>query len=133
MAHLTYEESKKAVVKGLIFLGIITVVEVAIALLAKGHLIEGFHLNRTFYSILMAVFSMVKALFILGEFMHLKYESKGLRVGLAVPFILLLWGVIAFSHDGSSFQERRARSADQHPAEVPPVSEHHDVKHLPEH
>ncbi len=133
MAHLTYEESKKAVVKGLIFLGIITIVEVAIALLAKGHLIEGFHLNKTFYSILMAVFSMVKALFILGEFMHLKYESKGLRVGLAVPFILLLWGVIAFSHDGNSFQERRARSADQHPAEVPPVSEHHDVKHLPEH
>ena len=133
MAHLTYEESKKAVVKGLIFLGIITIVEVTIALLAKGHLIEGFHMNRTFYGILMAVFSLIKALFILGEFMHLKYESKGLRIGLAVPFILLLWGAIAFMHDGNSFQKRRERSADQHPAEVPPAAEHHDVKHLPEH
>ena len=132
MAHLTYEESKKAVVKGLIFLGIITIVEVTIALLAKGHLIEGFHLNRTFYAILMAVFSIVKALFILGEFMHLKYESKGLRIGLAIPFLLLLWGAIAFMHDGSSFEKRRERSADEHPAEVPPVSKHQNVKHLPE-
>ena len=133
MAHLTYEESKKAVVKGLIFLGIITIVEVAIALLAKGHLIEGYHMNKTFYSILMAAFSLVKALFILGEFMHLKYESKGLRIGLAIPFILLLWGAIAFMHDGNSFQERRERANDEHLPEVPPTPEHHDVKHIPEH
>lgn len=133
MAHLTYEESKKAVVKGLIFLGIVTIVEVAIALLAKGHLIEGFLMNRTFYSILMAVFSMVKALFILGEFMHLKYESKALRVGLAIPFILLVWGALAFMHDGNSFQQRRERGGDQHLPETPAVSEHHEVKHLPKH
>ncbi len=121
MAHLTYEESKKVVVKGLIFLGIITILEVSIALLAKGHIIEGFHLNRTFYSILMAVFSLIKALYILGEFMHLKYESKALRVGLTIPFILIVWGAIAFMHDGRSFEQRRERTVDQHFPEKPPV------------
>ena len=34
MGHLSYEESKKVVVKGLILLGVLTLVEVAIALFA---------------------------------------------------------------------------------------------------
>ncbi|HHB79795.1 MAG TPA: hypothetical protein ENK85_11235 [Saprospiraceae bacterium] len=131
MAHLSYEESKKVVFKGLIFLGVITIVEVAIALLAKGQIIEGFHLNKTFYSILMAVFSLIKALYILGEFMHLKYESKALRVGMAIPLILLVWAAIAFSQDGYTFEQRRERSGDEHFPEKPPVAEHslHDVAH----
>ncbi len=43
---LSYEESKKLVVKGLILLGIITLVEVAIALIGNGHIIEGMHLAK---------------------------------------------------------------------------------------
>ena len=125
MGHLSYEESKKALFKGLIFLGIVTLVEVAIALLAKGHIFDGFYMNKTFYSILMAAFSMVKAIFILGEFMHLKYESRGLRIGLALPFVLIVWGAIAFMHDGNSFQQRRERGGDQHLPEKPPVAKEH--------
>ena len=46
MGHLSYEESKKAVVRGLILLAVVTLVEVAIGLVGKGHVIEGFHLPR---------------------------------------------------------------------------------------
>ena len=41
MAHLTYEESKKRVVYGLLLLGAVTLVEVFISLLGKGHIIPG--------------------------------------------------------------------------------------------
>ncbi len=128
MAHLTYEEQKKTVVKGLIFLGIITIIEVFISLLGKGHLIEGFHINRSIYAVLMVVFSLIKAIYILGEFMHLKYESKALRWGLAIPLSLLLWGAIAFTNDGASFETRRAKGTDEHLPEVPKVN--HDI-HTP--
>ncbi len=121
MAHLSYEEAKKAVIRGLIILGAITIIEVIIALLAKGHMIEGFHMNKLLYGFLMAVFSIIKALFILGEFMHLKYESKALRVGLALPFILILWAIIAFVHDGNSYLQRRLDSGNVIPVEMPPV------------
>ena len=41
--HLSYEEGKKVVVKGLIILAIVTIAEVIVALLGKGYLIKGFH------------------------------------------------------------------------------------------
>ena len=43
---LSYEEGKKTVFKGMILLGVVTVVEVLIALLGNGHLISGFTISK---------------------------------------------------------------------------------------
>jgi len=59
--HLTYEESKKVVFKGLMILAVVTLVEVAIALVGNGHIIEGFELPRIIMYPAMIGLSLYKA------------------------------------------------------------------------
>ena len=71
MSHKTYEESKKAVVKGLLLLGFVTLIEVFISLFAKGHIISG--VNDIVWiayaaGLIIAVLSIYKAYFIIYEF-----------------------------------------------------------------
>ena len=40
---MTYEQSKSVALKLIIILAVITIIEVAIALVGKGYIIEGFH------------------------------------------------------------------------------------------
>ena len=58
--HVSYEDQKKLVVYGLKLLGAITIIEVLIALLAKGHLIHGVHFTGVLHYIYMAVIKMKK-------------------------------------------------------------------------
>ena len=73
--HQSYEEQKALVVKGLLLLGTITIVEVIVALIAKGHLIPGVKFTHGFghylYMLLMIGFSLYKAYFIIFFFMHM--------------------------------------------------------------
>ena len=41
MGHLSYEDSKKLVYKGLVLLAVVTLIEVFFSLLGKGHVIAG--------------------------------------------------------------------------------------------
>ena len=110
MGHLSYEESKKVVVKGLILLGVLTIVEVAIALFANGH-ITSFDVGDTWmryvYMLLMIGLSLYKAYFIVYEFMHMRYEAKGLAASVLMPTMLLVWAIVAFFNEGASYGERR--------------------------
>lgn len=106
MSHLTYEESKKLVLKGLIILAVVTLVEVFIALYGKGHILGG-SLPTWFMYIAMISLSMYKAYFIIGEFMHMKYEVRGLAFSVILPTALLLWAIFAFLQEGNSWGERR--------------------------
>ena len=110
MGHLTYEESKKVVLKGLILLGVLTIVEVFIALFANGH-ITSFDIDGTWmrypYMAIMIGLSLYKAYFIVFEFMHMKYEVKGLAMSVLMPNLLLVWAVVAFFQEGNSYGERR--------------------------
>ncbi|TVR80441.1 MAG: hypothetical protein EA409_08405 [Saprospirales bacterium] len=106
MAH-DYETAKKVVLKGLILLALVTVAEVFIALLGKGHIISGFYLPRWFIYLAMIGLSVYKAYFIMGEFMHLRYEVKGLVSSILLPFLLLVWAIIAFLWDGSHWGQQR--------------------------
>ena len=109
-AHLTYEESIKRVFFGLYLLAGVTAVEVFISLLAKGHLIEGIQEYRwVLYAggLLIGVLSAYKAYFIVYEFMHMRYEAKGLAMTVLLPTLLLVWAVIAFFQEGSSWKNRR--------------------------
>ncbi len=109
--HQTYEEQKALVFRGLMILGVITIVEVVIALLAKGHLIPGVKFTEGFghymYMLLMVGFSMYKAYFIIFYFMHMAYEVRGLVLSVLLPTLLLVWAIIAFFQEGDSWGKRR--------------------------
>ena len=107
MGHLTYGESKSLATKTIVILGIITVVEVLFALLGKGYLKEGFEINGAILGGVMIIMSVVKAYLIIFEFMHMKYEIPGLAKSVLLPTLLLVWGAIAFTWEGSYWNETR--------------------------
>ncbi|GAA4447301.1 hypothetical protein GCM10023091_41940 [Ravibacter arvi] len=50
--------------------------------------------------------TIVKAFYIVGEFMHLKHETKSLIWTILVPCVLVLWLLVALMVEGGSiFQE----------------------------
>lgn len=107
MSDLSYEDSKKVVFKGMMILAVVTLLEVAVALVGKGYVIQDFHLPVWLMYILMIGMSLFKAYFIVYEFMHMKYEVKGLAMSVLLPTGLLIWAVIAFFNEGSSWHQRR--------------------------
>ncbi|HQX44694.1 MAG: cytochrome C oxidase subunit IV family protein [Saprospiraceae bacterium] len=113
MGHLSYEEGKKVVFKGLILLGVITLIEVFIALIGKGYVIHGFHLPVWLMYILMIGFSLYKAYFIVYEFMHMRYEVPGLVRSVLLPTMLLIWAMIAFFSEGTTWLHWRAKTNDR--------------------
>lgn len=122
MAHLSYEEQKKLVLYGLKILGIVTVVEVLIALLFNGHIFPGFDKQYlTFlgkhtgfilggiYGLFMIGFSLYKARFIVYNFMHMAHEVQGLRWSVLLPTLLLVWAIIAFFQEGYEWKRSREK------------------------
>ena len=105
---LSYEEGKKVVWKGFALLLIITFIEVFIALLGNGHLIDGVSLPRYILYPAMVILSAYKAYFIVSEFMHMKYEAKGLALTIVLPLLLLVWAIIAFMWEGDTWSKRRS-------------------------
>lgn len=107
---LSYEEGKKKVVYGLYLLGAVTLIEVFISLLGKGHIIAGVEEYKVLLyvvGLLLIVLSLYKAYFIIYEFMHMKYEVKGLALSVLLPTTLLIWAIIAFFQEGNSWKNRR--------------------------
>ena len=47
------------------------------------------------------VLTILKAFFIVGEFMHLKHEVKGLIWSILIPTALIVWLVVALVTEGS--------------------------------
>ena len=88
-------------------LGVITIVEVLIALAGKGHIVPTWHLPIVAMGGIMIAFSAAKAYLIIYEFMHMKYEVPGLVKSVLLPMFLLVWGVIAFLYEGSDWNSRR--------------------------
>lgn len=119
--HLSYEESKKVVFKGLMLLGVITIIEVVLALLGKGHVIEGFHIHWMLLGLIMISLSLYKAYFIIFEFMHMRYEVKGLVMSVLLPTALLIWAIIAFLQEGGSWGARREQINEKDAEPVKPL------------
>lgn len=121
MGHLSYEASIKAVYRGLILLGIVTLIEVFISLLAKGHIIKGaeqYKIVLYLSGLLIIVLSLYKAYFIVYDFMHMRYEVKGLAMSVLLPTLLLVWAIIAFFQEGDSWKDRRNQIRDKNAEEV---------------
>jgi cytochrome c oxidase subunit IV len=124
MSHKTYEESKKAVVKGLLLLGFVTLIEVFISLFAKGHIISG--VNDIVWiayaaGLIIAVLSIYKAYFIIYEFMHMAYEVKGLALTVLLPTSLLIWALFAFLQEGTAWKARREFVKEKNAKTVEPL------------
>jgi cytochrome c oxidase subunit IV len=123
--HQTYEEAKALVFRGLMLLGAITIVEVLVALLAKGHLIHGVNFSHGFghyvYMLLMVGFSLYKAYFIIFFFMHMAYEIRGLVMSVLLPTCLLFWAIIAFFSEGSYWGRSREGIQKRNEETVQPV------------
>ncbi len=118
MGHLSYEEGKKVVFRGLIILGIVTLVEVFVALIGKGYIIEGFHLPKWIMYLAMIGMSLYKAYFIVYEFMHMRYEVPGLVKSVLLPTLLLVWAIIAFFYEGDTWYKWRKNVNDREIASI---------------
>jgi cytochrome c oxidase subunit IV len=117
MAH-DYRGAKKIALKTIIILAVVTVIEVLIALTGKGYIIEGYHAPKIVMNTLMIGMSLYKAYLIVFEFMHLKYEAKGLMLSVILPVELLIWAVIAFLYEGNAWKGNRQNIEDRTKVEI---------------
>ena len=104
----TVKEDVNVAVKGFIILLIITFIEVGIALVGNGHIIEGFTLPKIFLMIpLMIAFSLYKAYYIVSIFMHLGHETKGMAASIVLPMLLFIWAITAFLWEGKAWNNSK--------------------------
>jgi cytochrome c oxidase subunit IV len=104
-----YEESKKVANKIISILAFVTIIEVIFALLGKGYLVSGVHFPHWLIAFAMIGGSVYKAYLIIYEFMHMKYEVPGLVKTVLLPTLLLVWAIIAFTMEGSYWQNNRTK------------------------
>src|ERR1041385_395855 len=101
-----YSDGRKDVLKTIIILSVVTVVEVSIAI-GYDELARDGGKYKWVINLLMAIFSVVKVVYIMGTFMHLKHEKKWFMITVFAPFSFLIWAIIAFSYEGASWQMMR--------------------------
>lgn len=51
--------------------------------------------------------TIVKAAYIVGEFMHLRYEAKFLMWSILIPMIFVIWMLVAFIYEGLAIEAAR--------------------------
>jgi cytochrome c oxidase subunit IV len=104
----TVKEDVGVAVKGFIILLIVTFIEVGIALIGNGHIIDGFKLPKIMLMVpLMIAFSLYKAYYIVSIFMHLGHETKGMAASIVLPMLLFIWAITAFLWEGKSWNNNQ--------------------------
>lgn len=78
-----------------IILSIITAFEFTLAYLMKA---------GTLRTTIFVTMTLVKAFYIVGEFMHLKHEVKSLIWVITIPIIFVIWLLTALMMEGSSIE-----------------------------
>jgi cytochrome c oxidase subunit IV len=120
MAH-DYQAAKKIALKTIIILAVVTVVEVLVALTGKGYIIDGYHAPKMVMNTMMIGMSLYKAYLIVFEFMHMKYEARGLMMSVLLPVGLLIWAIIAFLYEGDAWKGNRKHVSDKNKIELSEV------------
>jgi len=77
-------------------LGVITAVEFVVAFSMPHGVL------KTAVFVLMTI---VKAAYIVGEFMHLRHEVKVLMWSIVLPMVFVVWMLVAFVYEGMKFSE----------------------------
>lgn len=89
---------RRQIWKVFIILSVLTAIEFLIAFtMAHGTLKVAIFVGMT----------IVKAFYIVGEFMHLKHETKSLIWSLMVPIIFVVWLLLALMLEGDAIFEAR--------------------------
>jgi cytochrome c oxidase subunit IV len=81
-------------------LGLITAIEFAVAFLVP----HEFQTTRVWLFIAMTI---VKAAYIVGEFMHLRHEAKVLIWAILIPMTFVVWLLIALVYEGMAISDLR--------------------------
>lgn len=102
-----YDDGRKDVLKTIIILSMVTVTEVCIAIGYDIFFTKDYDKYKWIINLMMAVFSIVKVVYIMGTFMHLKHEKKWFMITVFAPFSFLIWAIIAFTLEGASWQYMR--------------------------
>src|SRR6478609_6466188 len=89
------EKIKKLWMVALILL-VITILEFTVAFTVP-HEMKNL---RVWTFILMTI---VKAAYIVGEFMHLRHEAKVLIWSILIPLVFIVWMLVAFVYEGMQF------------------------------
>ena len=132
--HVSYDQAKKNVFRGLFLLGAVTLIEVFISLLGKGDIIgDVSHLRWLLGLVAIGLIglSLYKAYFIIYEFMHMRYEVRGLALSVLLPTLLLVWAVIAFFQEGNSWKNRRQHNGTPRSEEPQASPEQESMNNLP--
>jgi cytochrome c oxidase subunit IV len=79
-------------------MGIITAVEFVIAF---------FYPDGTSKVAIFVLLTIVKAAYIVGEFMHLRYEVKVLFWSILIPMVFVIWMLVAFVYEGMAIANVR--------------------------
>jgi len=101
-----YASDKSEVFKTIMILSVITVAEVSIAI-GYDELVHDAGKYKWVINLLMAIFSVIKVVYIMGTFMHLKHEKKWFMITVLTPFSFLIWAIIAFTYEGASWHYMR--------------------------
>jgi cytochrome c oxidase subunit IV len=81
-------------------LGLITAIEFAVAFLVP-------HEYQTLRVWIFIAMTIVKAAYIVGEFMHLRHEAKVLIWAILIPMIFVVWLLIALVYEGMKISDIR--------------------------
>ena len=101
-----YVDGKKEAMRTILILSAVTIGEVGIAI-AYDTFVGSEGAGKIVINLIMAVASVIKVFFIMGTFMHLKHEKKWFMITIFLPFAFLVWGIIAFCVEGSSWEGMR--------------------------
>ena len=93
------EKIKKLWMVALILL-VITILEFTVAFTVPHEMKD----LRVWTFILMTI---VKAAYIVGEFMHLRHEAKVLIWSILIPLVFIVWMLVAFVYEGMSIADVR--------------------------
>ena len=74
----------------LIFLSIVTIIEVALGILKPELLIENYFLRMKLINWIFIILTIVKAYYIMWDFMHLRDEVRGLQFSVVVTLMFLI-------------------------------------------
>lgn len=97
LTQAEYRHHVSAVWRVTVILAIVTVVEVA------GALLYPHSMPRIILNLFFIVMSLIKAFYIVAVFMHMKYERRAMQLTVLLPTLFLVWAIIAFLWEGGSW------------------------------
>ncbi|RMG31973.1 MAG: hypothetical protein D6730_00470 [Bacteroidetes bacterium] len=125
-------EQRKVIIRTAIILGAITAFEFVVAFTWRG-VTESVGLQietgRAMKDALFIILTLFKASYIVGVFMHLKDEVRRLMWTILVPFIFIVWLIIALIWEGGNWGKQTPKSTSiehiEHlPAQQMPINVH---------